>query len=41
MIDKLKGFFGKPQPKGSKGANQASEHDVRVAVCALFVEKEN
>ncbi len=38
MIDKLKGFFGKPQPKGSKEASQVSEHDVRVAVCALFVE---
>ena len=38
MIDKLKGFFGKPQPGGAKEASQASEHDVRVAVCALFVE---
>ena len=38
MIDKLKGFFGKPQPKGTKDASQTSEHDVRVAVCALFVE---
>ncbi len=38
MIDKLKGFFGKTQPKGTKDASQASEHDVRVAVCALFVE---
>ena len=38
MIDKLKGFFGKPQPNGSKEASQVSEHDVRVAVCALFVE---
>ncbi len=38
MIDKLKRFFDKPQPKGAKDAGQASEHDVRVAVCALFVE---
>ena len=38
MIDKLKRFFNKPQPKGSGEASQASEHDVRVAVCALFVE---
>ena len=38
MIDKLKRFFNKPQPKGTKDAGQASEHDVRVAVCALFVE---
>ena len=38
MIDKLKRFFDKPQPKGSRGADQASDHDVRVAVCALFVE---
>ena len=38
MIDKLKRFFGKPQPKDTKAASQASEHDVRLAVCALFVE---
>ena len=38
MIDKLNRFFSKPQPKGSKDVSQASEHDVRVAVCALFVE---
>ncbi|MBW2411210.1 MAG: TerB family tellurite resistance protein [Deltaproteobacteria bacterium] len=38
MIDKLKRFFNKPQPKGTPDAGQASEHDVRVAVCALFVE---
>ena len=38
MIDKLKRFFSSPQPKGSKDANLASEHDVHVAVCALFVE---
>ncbi len=38
MIDKLKRFFNKPQPKGTTDDGQASEHDVRVAVCALFVE---
>jgi uncharacterized tellurite resistance protein B-like protein len=38
MIDKLKRFFSKPQSKRSKDASPASEHDVRVAVCALFVE---
>ena len=38
MIDKLNRFFSKPQQKGSKDVSQASEHDVRVAVCALFVE---
>ncbi len=38
MIDKLKRFFNKPQPKGTKDDDPASEHDVRVAVCALFVE---
>ena len=38
MIEKLKRFFSERQPTGSKDANQASEHDVHVAVCALFVE---
>ena len=38
MIDKLKRFFGKPQAKKFKDGIPASEHDVRVAVCALFVE---
>jgi uncharacterized tellurite resistance protein B-like protein len=38
MIDKLKRFFSKPQPKGPEDEGRASGHDVRVAVCALFVE---
>ena len=38
MIDKLKRFFSQSEPGDSQDASQASEHDVRVAVCALFVE---
>ena len=38
MIDKLKRFFAKSQEKDAKDGSPASEHDVRVAVCALFVE---
>ena len=38
MIDKLKRFFSQSEPSDSPDASPASEHDVRVAVCALFVE---
>ena len=38
MIEKLKGFFSRSKPSDPRGAHQASEHDVHVAVCALFVE---
>ena len=38
MIDKLKRFFSQSEPSDSQDANPVSEHDVRVAVCALFVE---
>ena len=38
MIDKLKRFFSKSKPDDGQNAGPASEHDVRVAVCALFVE---
>ena len=38
MIDKLKRFFSQSKPNASQDTSQASEHDVRVAVCALFVE---
>ncbi len=36
MIDRIKKFFGKTSVKdGSKGI---SEHDIRIATCALFLE---
>jgi uncharacterized tellurite resistance protein B-like protein len=38
MIDIVKRFFSKPVTEASKTADQKSEHDVRVAACALFVE---
>lgn len=38
MIDVVKRFFGKTTTEVSKGANQNTEHDIRVATCALFVE---
>jgi uncharacterized tellurite resistance protein B-like protein len=38
MLDSLKQFFGKPAAEGAKKAGQTTEHDVRVATCALFVE---
>ena len=38
MIDVVKRFFGKTTAEVSKGANQNTEHDIRVATCALFVE---
>ena len=38
MIDVVKRFFGKTTTEVSKGANQNTEHDIRVATCALLVE---
>ena len=38
MLDKIKRFFDKATAEVSKDVNQTSEHDVRVATCALFVE---
>ena len=38
MIDKLKRFFSQSKPNDAQDTGQAPEHDVRVAVCALFVE---
>jgi uncharacterized tellurite resistance protein B-like protein len=38
MIDVVKKFFGKATAEVSKSANQHTEHDIRVATCALFVE---
>ena len=38
MIDVVKRFFGKATTDVSRGANQNTGHDIRVATCALFVE---
>lgn len=38
MIDVVKKFFSKATAEVSQGANQNTEHDIRVATCALFVE---
>ena len=38
MLDIVKRFFGKTDTADAKDKNQATEHDVRVAACALFVE---
>ena len=38
MLDNIKRFFAKVATDTSKDANQAAEHDVRVAACALFLE---
>ena len=38
MLDNIKRFFTKIAADNSKEANQPTEHDVRVAACALFLE---
>lgn len=38
MLDVVKKFFGEATADVSGGASQDSEHDIRVATCALFVE---
>lgn len=38
MIDVVKRFFNKAAPKASETSGRDSEHDIRVATCALFVE---
>ena len=38
MIDVVKKFFSKAANDVSRGAPQHTEHDIRVATCALFVE---
>ena len=38
MIDIVRRFFNKTAPKASEAAGQDTEHDIRVATCALFVE---
>lgn len=38
MLDIVKRFFSKAESETAKNVDQATEHDVRVAACALFVE---
>ena len=38
MLDIVKRFFGKTTEEGSRASGQATEHDIRVATCALLVE---
>lgn len=38
VIDIVKRFFGKTASDGGRQVAQATEHDVRVAACALFLE---
>ena len=38
MLDIVKRFFSKPATEASKNTDQVTEHDVRIAACALFVE---
>jgi uncharacterized tellurite resistance protein B-like protein len=38
MIDNIKRFFSKEKANTSKVGSRATEHDIRVATCALFVE---
>ena len=38
MLDIVKRFFSKTESETAKNIDQATEHDVRVAACALFVE---
>ena len=38
MLDIVKRFFSKTETETSKSVGEATEHDVRVAACALFVE---
>ena len=38
MLDKIKRFFDAAAAGGSDNAKQTTEHDIRVATCALLVE---
>ena len=38
MIDVVKRFFNKATPKVNEASGRNTEHDIRVATCALFVE---
>ena len=41
MIDRIRRFFGKGQGADSAGQGDTESHDVRVAVCAIFLEMAN
>ena len=41
MIDLVKKFFAKESVTGSVDTGKAEHHDIRVAVCALFLEMAN
>ncbi len=38
MLNSIKRFFGKPGQKKSDAGEEKTEHDIRVATCALLVE---
>ena len=38
MMDAVKRFFNKATPKVNEASGRNTEHDIRVATCALFVE---
>ena len=38
MLDIVKRFFSKTESETAENTDQSTEHDVRVAACALFVE---
>jgi uncharacterized tellurite resistance protein B-like protein len=38
MLDIVKRFFSKVSTEASKDENRKTEHDVRIATCALFLE---
>jgi len=38
MLDSLKRFFNQPAAGGAVDSGRDTEHDVRIATCALFLE---
>jgi uncharacterized tellurite resistance protein B-like protein len=38
MLDSLKRFFSRPAAGGAEDSGRDTEHDVRIATCALFLE---
>jgi uncharacterized tellurite resistance protein B-like protein len=38
MLDSLKRFFGQPAAGGAEDPGHDTEHDIRIATCALFLE---
>ena len=38
MLDSLKRFFSRPATGGTEDSGHDTEHDVRIATCALFLE---